>query len=270
MKKKLFSIVSVLLLATTTITGCQNDSTTTAEVDPNAQVIQVGTGNMYRPFCYLDENNQLQGYDYEVLKAMDEALPEYSFSIEPYDFQVLLTSLDSGNVQMAGHQFEANEEREAKYLYGTVSYTDYTTYIASDASSDTTYETLDDLVGKKVYTLTGSNSAYLLEEYNKEHTPGIEIEYANGGSDELLVSSITSGKTDATVLTKYDIDKINKAYNDVLKSSNESVSTSQTYFIFSKGNEELQQKVDEALQGLKESGKLSEISTEYLGGDYTE
>ena len=64
------------------IAGCGTDNTNNSDV----KKIIVGTGHAYEPYCYLDENGNLAGYEYEVLKAVNELLPQYEFTYETFDF----------------------------------------------------------------------------------------------------------------------------------------------------------------------------------------
>lgn len=51
-------------------------------------------GNGYKPYCYIDENGQPAGYELEVLKAIDELLPQYEFEFEPTEFAMGFCSKD--------------------------------------------------------------------------------------------------------------------------------------------------------------------------------
>lgn len=274
MKKTIWRNIALAatgLAVTILLAACGKDKTTSADAekkDADAQEIVVGTGNVYRPFVYLDENGDLKGYDVEVLKAIDDRLPEYTFKYESLDFKNILTSLSSGKVQLAAHQYETNEERQAKYLYGKVGYTDYTSYIVVDGDTDNDFKTLDDLKGKKVGVSNGSNFAYLLEEYNKKNDNAIDIVYTDATTD-VFVKQLKNGSTDALLLTKYDVNKINKEFNANLRTSSDPVNVSKTYFIFEKGEEKLQEAVDKALQSLIDDGTLAKISEKELGADYT-
>ncbi|RPA60898.1 L-cystine-binding protein TcyK [Aerococcus agrisoli] len=275
MKKTLwFTKFGVLSLAAVTVlTACGTAEATeeTATTDnPDAETIVVGTGNAYQPFVYLDENNELQGYDIEVLKAVDEKLDQYTFEYEATDFKNVLTSLSADKVDLAAHQYEYNDERAAKYLYGEVGYTDYTLFIVTSGGKEN-FATLDDLQGKKVYAPQGSNVAYLLEQYNTAHTDEaqqIEIIYGEG-SGEIFVSGLENGTYDAGLITKYDQDKYNKQFDAGIVLSTEPINVSKTFFLYNKGDDELKEAVDGALQELIDEGTLSEISTEVLGNDYT-
>lgn len=271
---KILILVLILTLGISTLAGCgkKSDAKTTGS-DTKVTKVIVGTGNSYEPYCYLDDKGNLAGYEYEVLKAIDELLPQYEFTYQTSDFANVLISLDAGKIDIAAHQYEWNEERDSKYLFGKEAYTTYVTYITV-ASDRNDINSLDDLQGKTVKSSTGSNSTYILENYNKEHPDNpIKIAYVDNATDEETVTGLLNGLWDATILTKRDAAKINESYSgqtDALKIVGEPVQTSSTYFIFSKNNPELQSAVDGAIKELRENGTLSKISIEIIGGDYTE
>lgn len=247
------------------------DEDAAASSNPDAETVVVGTGNGYQPFVYLDENGELTGYDVAVLEAIDEKLADYNFEYESSDFKNILTSLSAGKIDLAAHQYEYNDERAEKYLYGEVGYTDYTLYIVNIAGNEQ-YATLDDLQGKKVFASPGSNVAYLLEQYNSEHENAdeqISIIY-NEGANEIFVSGLQNGTADAGILTKYDTNKYNEQFDANLEIASEPISVSKTYFLYDKADEELKEAVDGALQELIDEGTLKELSVEYLGDDYTQ
>ncbi|MGX7329372.1 transporter substrate-binding domain-containing protein [Enterococcus bulliens] len=266
MKKKTILGLSLAVLLSLGLAGCSKQSNAETTKD-SGKVITVGTGNAYRPFVYLDENNELQGYDVEVLKTIDKKLPEYQFKYESMDFKNILTALGAGKVDFAGHQYEYNDERAKKYLYGKVGYTDYTLYVAANKDASE-YTNLDTLAGKKVFTSPGSNAAYLLEQYNQKHENKIDIVY-NEATQEVLVKGLQNGTADAALLTKYDVDKLNKEFSADLVVNNQPINESKTYFVFQKGDQALADKVDKALQELIDEGTLSELSKKILGADYT-
>lgn len=260
-------------LTTTLLAACGSANATDEATasNPNAETVVVGTGNGYQPFVYLNENGDLTGYDVAVLEAIDEKLDGYQFEYESSDFKNILTSLSAGKVDLAAHQYEYNDERASKYLYGDVGYTDYTLYIVNEAGEDQ-YSNLDELQGKKVFASPGSNVAYLLEQYNSEHPntdEQITIVY-NENIGELLVTGLKNGAADVAILTKYDANKYNEQFDANLEIISEPISVSKTYFLYDKADEELKDAVDGALQELIDEGTLAELSIEYLGDDYTQ
>lgn len=262
----LTGIASAFLLA-----ACGSAEATDEEVtaNPDAETIIVGTGNAYQPFVYLDENEDLQGYDIEVLRAVDEKLDQYNFEYESMDFKNILTSLSADKVQLAAHNYAYNDERGAKYLFGQEAYNNYAHHIVADESTGQVYQSLDDLKGKKVFASPASEVANILETYNAENDDAIEIVYSEV-SGELLVSGLQNGTADAAILTKFDVDKYNEQFDINLQASDEALKTAGIYYVFQQGDEALQTAVDGAIKELREEGTLSELSIEILGADYTE
>lgn len=267
-------IIGLLTLGSLLLAACGNTEQSkevkaeAANNDPDAKEIIVGTGNAYQPFVYLDENGQLTGYEKAVLDEVDQLLPQYKFKYESFEFKNILPALDAGKVDLAAHQYEINDERQKKYLFGKVGYTDYTSYVVVDKASGHDFQSLDDLAGHKVHTSTGSNFAYLLEQYNKKHDRKIDIVYGDGGN-EILVKNLQNGTVDAALLTKYDVNKLNKQFNANLVTSGKPVNVSKTYYLYQKNNTKLQKDIDQALQKLIDNGKLAELSKKILGGDFT-
>lgn len=267
-KKKfiLTGIASAFLLAAC---GSAEATDEEATANPDAETIIVGTGNAYQPFVYLDENEDLQGYDIEVLRAVDEKLDQYNFEYESMDFKNILTSLSADKVQLAAHNYAYNDERGAKYLFGEEAYNNYAHHIVADESTGQVYQSLDDLKGKKVFASPASEVANILETYNAENDDAIEIVYSEV-SGELLVSGLQNGTADAAILTKFDVDKYNEQFDINLQASDEALETAGIYYVFQQDDEALQTAVDGAIKELREEGTLSELSIEILGADYTE
>ncbi|WP_313552152.1 transporter substrate-binding domain-containing protein [Aerococcus sp.] len=266
-KKKfiLTGIASAFLLAAC---GSAEATDEEATANPDAETIIVGTGNAYQPFVYLDENEDLQGYDIEVLRAVDEKLDQYNFEYESMDFKNILTSLSADKVQLAAHNYAYNDERGAKYLFGEEAYNNYAHHIVADESTGQVYQSLDDLKGKKVFASPASEVANILETYNAENDDAIEIVYSEV-SGELLVSGLQNGTADAAILTKFDVDKYNEQFDINLQASDEALKTAGIYYVFQQDDEALQTAVDGAIKELREEGTLSELSIEILGADYT-
>lgn len=122
---------------------------TTSSGASDATEIKVGTGNEALPYAYLDENGEYDGYDVAVVKAIDEKLLDYTFTFEGADFPTTLSNLESNKVQMAAYEYEVNDERKEKFVYGDVGYVVWDTYIVSDPDAGTVYDSFEDLAGKK-------------------------------------------------------------------------------------------------------------------------
>ena len=280
--KKFRKIAAVTLgtsvLLSSILTGCGSKADVVkAAADENTgdvKKIIIGSGVSYNPYCYLDEDGNAVGYEYDVLKEIDELLPQHECEYQSMAFDQLVLSLESGKIDLAAHQYEYTKEREEKYLFSNESYTSYITYLA--VLKDDTATSLEDLAGEKIRA-GGSTSAtaQILTNWNEEH-PGQEVElvFTDGSSDEESAAALKSGAARATVLKKSDVIKMNKNFSndgeDWLKSVGEPINNSKTYYLYRKDEEELRDAVDGALKTLKENGTLSELAIKWVGYDVTE
>ena len=77
-------------------------------------VLKIGTEGTYKPFTYHDENNELCGYDVEVGKMIGDKLGVKT-EFSEITWEGLLTSLDTGTVDLVLNQVGVTPEREEKY-----------------------------------------------------------------------------------------------------------------------------------------------------------
>jgi len=233
------------------------------------KTVIIGTGNQMKPYCYVNDDGELAGYEIEVLKAINAKLPQYRFDIVVQEFYNLFLGLDSGKLDVAAHQIEKNPLRASKYLYADEGYTNYSLHLVVRADRND-IAGLDDLKGKTMTTGAGSNSAYLLTEYNKAHGNAIRIKYASGIEALSSVDDIATGRTDAVLMIRRNVEGLNKTFGNRLKIVGPPVSTSHAYHIFRRDEVQLKDDFDIALRQLKADGTLSRLSIDILGGDYVE
>ena len=64
--------------------------------DEEAKEIKVAVAGGFYPITYADDNGEAQGYDVEVFKAVDELLPQYTFTYEITDKETMNVGVQSG------------------------------------------------------------------------------------------------------------------------------------------------------------------------------
>ncbi len=162
-------------------------------------------------------------------------------------------------------------------MFGTEGYTVFDQYVyVLDEVDTTNIKSLANFAGETIQAKAGDNAAFYFENYNKENPDkAINLDYTVPSTNEELISYFKSGKWAFMTAPKKDIELYNEAYEGQAHfklAFDEPIISSDTYFIYKKDDDaakELQEAVDGALKDLKESGKLSEISIEVWGGDYT-
>ncbi|GCF94066.1 amino acid ABC transporter substrate-binding protein [Enterococcus florum] len=267
MKTSKWIMLGVIALAGIGLSGCGNDAESEANTQKGTEV-KVGTGNDGLPYCYLNEEGEYDGYDVQVVKAIDEKLEDYYFTFQGGDFPTTLSNLESKKVDFAAYEYEINEERQEKFTYGDVGYVVWDTYIVTDSTQGAPIDSFEELKGKKVYVTTATNQAAMAEAYLAENDGAFELVYGEY-TPEQIVQSVTSGAVDATLAPKYQVDTYNRSFDVALETGEKPVHKSDAYLLFNKETDkELMEAINGALTELIADGTISEISEEYLQGDY--
>lgn len=264
--KKSITKAAVLLAAITVPFGLISCSKNTSEV----KTVYVGVG-YESDFSYLNEKGELAGYEIDMLKAIDEALPQYEFKYETSDLKGILLGLSAGKFDIGLKQYESNEERRKNYLFSESGYLCYDSYIQV-LSTRNDINSLEDLQGKTVLggSTVGAAMGTKLENLNKDlpDDKKYKVIYAKLTTEELL-ASLKNGSIDASTSTKALFRKKVQQYGDVVKLvGKEPVRKSDAYVLFNKEQGKLKADFDAVLNDLVASGKLSEISVKALGYDY--
>lgn len=243
------------------LTACGGNATESSEGPREVVVI---SSNSYVPYASVNENGESVGYDVEVMRAVDELLEDYTFTYDNKDFAQVLVSLDQGRADIAASQLVPNEERLKSYLFSETPYTDQSLYIAFPKDGDT-FNTLEDLEGRKVAVSAGTIRADLVNEHNATAETKIDVQPLQNTWEEMQIG-LLSHTYEAAIGTQYDVQVLGRGE---LATSAEPVQVVQTHVAFAKDEEELKKAVDGALIELRDSGRLAEIAEKELGQDLT-
>ncbi|MUT66490.1 transporter substrate-binding domain-containing protein [Paenibacillus sp. NEAU-GSW1] len=258
----------ILLLAAAALSACSSEKADTTSAAEEKTII-VGTQNDYPPFAYVDDNNQLTGYDVEVIREIDKKLDGYKFEFSAMTWDSIFLSLESNKVQLIADEVAKSAEREAKYLFSDESYFSAQTVIIVKQGT-TGISSLKDLEGKKVGAVAGDSYTVLLEEYNKTHGDKIILKYSDVGSPADILQDVQNGRLDAYVNDPIMTKAIIKEHNLKLDVIKEPIQSDNIALVFNKDEqgEELKAKIDPILKALKADGTLAELSKKWTEGEY--
>lgn len=244
-----------------------DDDSTDAEV----QTVVYGFPGTAARLNFVNDDGSYDGYEIAIIKELDERLEQYEFELYcAGEFAALTPGLDSGKFNMVGSNITWKQERADNYLYSEVSY--YTSpYVIGVASDNTTINSLDDLAGMHVLTITGTATAIFLETYNEEHPDAqIILDYIDASAQD-CISQVVTGRYDACIQNKADFAIASEERGYELRlieiENSDEISLPDGYFLFAKDETELQQAVDECLREMKADGTLSELCLQYFSMD---
>lgn len=278
MKNKTVRFLSLLFLSvilflggcseTQTKESSENDNasqTTDSQVaEDDVRVVQVGVRQDFAPICYLNDDGELEGFSYEMLVEIDNRLPQYEFEYKPSEFATMLTSLESGQVQMVESLLESNEEREEKFLYSDEPYFIYEGYIFNLDSSDFAPSSLPDLAGHKVEAVVGHNSVAMIDKYN-ELTDGEEIEKVTTQNNDIDVTMrmLETNEIDASFSSIFKLHEYESTRGEIYHVSDLPAYANPTYIVYGKEENQLKEDVDAVIKELKDDGTIDKLIEKY-------
>ena len=285
---KLVSLFTAFSLLAAMLTACGQNSgdtevnnsgsdNTGAGTGTEAVSVYAATGGSPKPFTYVDENNNLTGHNIELIEAVFERLPQYELQIEVTDFSSIFAGLDSDRYQIGVNNFAMNEERKEKYLFSDAMFENrYVAIVAGDSTEFDSIQSLSQFDAKSYVGNAGVNVTTAVENYNEENPDNqIVINYTEADL-VIQLQDVESGKYDFLLMDKPMYEYYNAEYNFNLKELDlsDDVSSSvmaepYSFFIVSKGNEELLENINKALAEVIADGTSKEINEKYFGDDYT-
>lgn len=260
MKRMIAVMLAVFMLASVlTMAVSAKGSDDLLETIQKRGTIIVGLEGDWAPWSYVDENDELTGYDVEVAKAIADKLG-VEIQIVPGEWDGLFAGMDAGRYDMVVNGVEVTEERADKYDFSTpYAYIRTALIVKGDNDSIKTFE---DLKGKKTANSIASTYMNLAESYGATC-------YGVSTLDETL-TMVLQGRVDATLNAIVSFTDYMAQHPDSnLKVVATTEEASNVAIPMRQGNEtaSLREAVNKAIDELREDGTLSELSTRFFGED---
>ena len=260
MKRMIAAVLAVFMLASVlTMAVSAKGSDDLLETIQERGTIIVGLEGDWAPWSYVDENDELTGYDVEVAKAIADKLG-VEIQIVPGEWDGLFAGMDAGRYDMVVNGVEVTEERADKYDFSTpYAYIRTALIVKGDNDSIKTFE---DLKGKKTANSIASTYMNLAESYGATC-------YGVSTLDEIL-TMVLQGRVDATLNAIVSFTDYMAQHPDSnLKVVATTEEASNVAIPMRKGDEtaSLREAVNKAIDELREDGTLSELSTRFFGED---
>ena len=260
MKRMIAVMLAVFMLASVlTMAVSAKGSDDLLETIQERGTIIVGLEGDWAPWSYVDENDELTGYDVEVAKAIADKLG-VEIQIVPGEWDGLFAGMDAGRYDMVVNGVEVTEERADKYDFSTpYAYIRTALIVKGDNDSIKTFE---DLKGKKTANSIASTYMNLAESYGATC-------YGVSTLDETL-TMVLQGRVDATLNAIVSFTDYMAQHPD---SNLKVVATTEDASVVAipmrKGDEvaSLREAVSKAIEELQEDGTLSELSIRFFGED---
>lgn len=220
-------------------------------------VLVMATNAEFPPYEYR-EGDEIVGIDAEVAALIADKLG-MELQIEDMAFDSVLAAVQSGKADIAMAGITVDPDREM-----IVSFTD--TYAKATqmviVKEDSEIASVDDLEGKSIGVQLGTTGDLYAEDV-KDAT----VERYSKGFE--AVQAMIQGKIDAVIIDGEPA-KVFVEQNEGIKLLDEAFTEEEYAIAIAKDNEELLEKVNAALNELKEEGAFQEVVDKYINSDDAE
>ncbi len=252
--KKFFSVAALLMVTVLTLVGCGG----TADNGGNNKVLKVGSTIDFAPFEFQDETNkEYQGFDMDLIRAVAKEMG-MTAEVQNIGFDGLIPALQAKNIDIVISGMTITDERKENVLFSEPYYDSGLTIVVRDGEES--IKTFNDLAGRKVAVQIGTTSG---DEVHK--IAGVEVKEFNTVADcfmELKAMGVDAVVNDRPVNDYY----ISKSGATGVKELSERLTSESYGMAMTKSNTELQTKVNDALQKLKDNGEYQKIYEKWFGG----
>ncbi|XKE96428.1 transporter substrate-binding domain-containing protein [Metaplanococcus flavidus] len=265
--KKMFFAPALLAASALVMAACGGDEDTATEEKTAWDEIQeegtltVATSGTLLATSFRDaESDELTGFEVEVAREVAERL-ELEVEFKEMGFDEMLTSVQTGQVDIAANDIEITEDRAEEFIFSTpVKYSYGTAVVRKDDLSG--ISSLEDLEGKKAAGASTSIYMEIARSYGAE-----EVTYDNA-SNEVYLRDVSIGRTDV-ILNDYYLSTFGVAAFPELNITihpDIKYAPSEVGLVMNKDNEELAENVNRVLDEMLEDGTITELSEEFFGG----
>ena len=272
MKKRLVLLLVTAMAATTVLAGCGSKdsgssdngkkSSKEAKIENDDDTLIVGFDASFPPYGYKDDSGEYVGFDLDLAQEVCDR-NNWKLVKQPIDWDSKDAELNSGTIDCIWNGFTMTG-REDDYTW-TEPYMENTQVFV--VRNDSGIEGKDGLAGKVVECQADSSAeAALKEDPDLTATFGQLLTTADYNT---AFMDLQQGSVDAiamdVIVAGYQIQQ-RKADFKIL---DDSLSAEEYGVGFKKGNTELRDKVQAALEDMAKDGTLKEISEKWFGEDVT-
>lgn len=223
--------------------------------------ISVGLEGTYPPFSFQDENGKLAGFEAEFSEALAKELG-VKVKLQATPWAGILAALESKRLDVVINQVTISEERKKKYDFSEPYTISGIQALVQKKDADK-FKTAADLKGAKVGVGLGTN----YEQWLKENVPGAIVKTYD--DDPTKFQDLRVGRIDAILVDRLAALEMVTKTKDTLAVTGEPFSRQESGIALRKGEPELLDAINKAIDKLRADGTLAKLSQKYFNADVT-
>ena len=256
--KKVFAVALALMLALGFAAVAEGNDLL-SKIQERGTIV-IATEGDWSPWTYRDDSGEWTGLEIEIGNLIAQGLGvEADFQKTPWD--AILAGVKGGRFDIACNGVSYTEERAEAYNFSTPYL--YTPSVLVVKNDNETIKTVEDLQGKKTANTISSIYAGMAEEY------GATVQGVDTLADTIQL--VIQGRVDATINAQVSIEDYLKEHPDAPIKIAQYLEGDINAFPVRKdaSTDTLLAAVNEALQAMRDDGRLAELSVKYFGADLT-
>ncbi len=262
----------VILAAAAMVSSAASAGETLDRVKARGEVVAVLV-NDYPPFGFINEKNELDGFDVDVTRAFAEKLG-VKLRLETPGWEAIIGGRWAGRWDVAISSATPTEERAKVVDFPAIYYSVPAVLVVN--AEETRIKSVADITGKRVGVGTGSSyEAYVNRNFTIPGQPPIEFPFENveavPGDETVNFQNLALGpglRLDAIVASLATAEGQIKATGK-LKTVGEPLFAEPNAVVTDKGDAEWNAEVKRVIGELRADGTLAKISDKWFGVDIT-
>lgn len=256
--KVLIAIVATVVLFLAACGKKETEQDSLKAIQDKGEIV-VGIMGTYAPYNFMNKEKEYDGFDVDIAKELAKRLNvEAKFVAQ--EFSGLIPSLQKGKFDMLVSQVTITEDRQKQ-----IDFTE--SYITNDVKvivkeDNTSIQSVEDFKGKKIGVGLGTNDEAFLRN---ELMPQVGDFQINTYDDVITtLKDLDAGRVDATINNAYALKPVIEQNGFKVKAVGEPIKSDKAAVAVKKGNTDLVNALNKALDEMKKDGTYKEIFVKWF------
>ena len=219
------------------------------------------------PAYIVNTDNGLEGYYGELIKKIDQDLPQYKFKTTFTSQNAVFSGLQSGKYDVALNNSWYNKQRFQTYYHTRAVGLDDLRLVYNKSGKKA--NSLDDVAKKnlKLVPVSTDDARYsVLEDYNKSHSKKVNLKAIGDQSSADALAQVANGKYDVALYPYAAYKQVANSKNGKKLTVSKSIDQRSAYLLLHKDakNKKLTRALNKEIKKLYDNGYLEKLTKKYL------